>query len=266
MHVCVPFVANLEPSECMKPGKGTFDEPARFTEATAVRRTDFGKQGRDAAFAQTLSVRLGTVAPVALNNLRFAQRTSAFSSDGRNRLNQRIELRDVVAIRGSQDDRQRDTLRVDDEVVLTAELAPVRWVRAGFFPASIARTEELSTIARAMSSWPRRRNSASSASWMRCQTPASCHATSRRQHAVPEPQPISCGSRFQAMPERSTNTMPVSTARSGVGLRPAYRRFRGARFGSRGSMSDHSSSSISSLGIASWQAKQVRKLTPSRKS
>jgi len=99
----------------MKPGKGTFDDPARFTEATSMRRTDFGKQGRNAAFAQALSVRLGTVAPVALNNFRFAQRTSAFSSNGRNRLDQRIELRDVVAIRGSQDDRERDALRVDDE-------------------------------------------------------------------------------------------------------------------------------------------------------
>lgn len=134
MHMCVPFVANLEPSECMKPGKGTFNEPARFTEATAMRRTDFGKQGRDAAFAQKLPVRLGTVASVTLNNFRFAQRTSAFSSNGRNRLDQRIELRDVVAIRGGQDDRERDALGVDDEVVLAAELAPVRWVRSGFFP------------------------------------------------------------------------------------------------------------------------------------
>lgn len=266
MHMCVPFVANLEPSECMKPGKGTFNEPARFTEATAMRRTDFGKQGRDAAFAQTLPVRLGTVASVTLNNFRFAQRTSAFSSNGRNRLDQRIELRDVVAIRGGQDDRERDALGVDDEVVLAAELAPVRWVRSGFFPASIARTDELSTSARERSISPRRRDSASSVSWMPCQTPASCHATSRRQHAVPEPQPISCGSRFQAMPERSTNTMPVSTARSGVGLRPAYRRFRDARFGSKGSMSDHSSSSISSWCIASCQVNQVRKLTPSGKS
>ncbi len=51
---------------------------------------------------------------------------------GGNRLNQRIELRDVVAILGSRDDRERDTLRVDDEMVLAAELAPVRWVRAVF--------------------------------------------------------------------------------------------------------------------------------------
>jgi hypothetical protein len=41
---------------------------------------------------------------------------------------------------------------------------------------------------------------------------------------------------------------------------------RDARTGSNGSISDHSSSSMSSLGIASCQAKQDRKLTPSGKS
>jgi DNA-binding transcriptional LysR family regulator len=50
------------------------------------------------------------------------------------------------------------------------------------------------------------------------------------------------------MPERSTNTMPVSTARAGVGLRPACWRLRGARTGSSGWMSDHGSSSTSSPG------------------
>ncbi len=114
MHMCVPFVVNLEPSERMKPGKGTFDDPARFTEATAMRRTDFGKQRRDAAFAQVLPVWLGTVAAVTLNDFRFALRASASSSNGRNRLGQRIELRNVVAIRSSRDDRERDALRVDD--------------------------------------------------------------------------------------------------------------------------------------------------------
>lgn len=187
-----------------------------------MRRSDFGQHRRDAATAQALSVWLGTVAPAPWTIFGLRRGRPRFPY-GRNRLDQRIELRDVVAIRTAQDDGERDALRIDDEVMLAAELAPVRWIRASFFPANMARTEELSTMARAMSSWPRRRNSASSVSWMRCQTPASCHATNRRQQAVPEPQPISCGSRFQAMPERSTNTMPVSTARSGVGLPPLCR-------------------------------------------
>ncbi len=131
----------------------------------------------------------------------------------------------VQGDRGYSSEPHRQRLRkrgIDEVVVFAAELAPVRRIRAGFFPASIARIDELSTSARDKSISPRRRSSASNVSWMRCQTPASCHATSRRQQAVPEPHPISCGSRFHAMPERSTNTMPVSAARSGVGLRPAY--------------------------------------------
>jgi hypothetical protein len=266
MDMSVAFVANLQASKGMKPGNRTLDLPTCFAESAAMGRADFCEQWCDATFAQALPMRLGTVAPVTLDDLRLVKGMPPLAPNGRDGLDQRIELRDVVAVCTGQDDRERDALRVDDEVVLAAELAPVRWVRACFFPANMARIDELSTMARVKSISPRRRSSASSVSWIRCQTPAFCQATSRRQQAVPEPQPISWGSRFHAMPERSTNTMPVNTARSGVGLRPAYWRLRGARTGRRGSMSDHNSSSMSSLGIASCQAKQDTKLTPSQKS
>src|SRR5580698_6309235 len=250
----VAFIANFQASKRVKPGNRALDLPTRFAESAAMGRANFCEHGRDATFAQALPMWLGTVAPVALNDLRLVQGTSPFAPDRWNGLDQCIELRNVVAVCAGQDDRERDALRVDDEVVLAAELAPVRGIRAGFFPASMARIDELSTMARVKSISPRRRSSASSVSWIRC------------QQAVPEPQPISCGSRFHAMPERSTNTMPVSTARSGVGLRPAYWRLRGARAGRSGSMSDHNSSSMSSLGIASCQAKQDKKVSPSQKS
>lgn len=266
MDMSMAFVANLQASKRVKPGNRTFDWPTRFAKPAAMGRPDFCKHRCDAARSQALPMWLGTVAPVTLNDSRFVQGASPLASNVRNGLDQCVELGNVVTIRSGQDDRERNALRVDDEVVFAAELAPVRGIRAGFFPASMARIDELSTRARVKSISPRRRSSASSVSWIRCQTPACCHAASRRQQAEPEPQPISCGSRFHAMPERNTNTMPVSTARSGVGLRPAYRRLRGARTGRSGSMSDHNSSSISSLGIASCQAKQDRKLTPSRKS
>ncbi len=262
----IAFVANLQASKRVKPGDRALDWPTRFTQSAAMGRADFRKQRFDAAFAQASPVWLGAIASVALNCSRLAQGSTALASYWWNGLDQCLKLSDVMAVRSSQDNRERDALRVDNEMVLAAELAPVRGIGPGFFPANMARTEELSTSTRVKSSSPRRRSSASMVSWMRCQTPASCHATSRRQQAVPEPQPISCGSKFHAIPERSTNTMPVSTARSGIGLRPAYRRLRGARAGSSGSISDHNFSSISSLGIASCQAKQDMKLTPTRKS
>jgi len=182
---------------------------------------DFCEHRRDASCTQALPVRLGTVASVALNDFGLVQGSASLAFYVRNGVDQRIELGDVVAIRPGQDDCERGALSVDNEVVLAAELAPVRGVRTSFFPANMARIDELSTSARVRSISPRRRSSASSVSWMRCHTLASCQSASRRQQEVPEPHPISCGNRFHAMPERSTNTMPVSTARSGVGLRPA---------------------------------------------
>lgn len=256
----ITFIANLQASKRVKPCNRALDWPTRSAQTTAMGRANFCEHRRDAAFSQTLSMWFGTVAPVALNDPRFMQWSPPLASNAWNGIDECIKLGDVVAVRPAQDDRERDTFRVDDEVMFAAELAPVRWIRAGFFPASIARIDELSTSARERSISPRRRGSASNVSWMRCQTPASCHAASRRQQAVPEPHPISCGSRFHAMPERSTNTMPVSAARSGVGLRPAYCRLRGARAGKSGSISNHNSSSMSSLGIASCWTKQDRKL------
>jgi hypothetical protein len=64
---------------------------------------------------------------------------------------------------------------------------------------------------------------------------------------VPDPQPISCGNMFQGMPLRSTKRIPVRTARSGIGVRPAYRRLRARRFGRSGSIRSHNSSSSRDL-------------------
>ncbi len=143
-------------------------------------RANFCEQGCNATFVQALPMWLGTVAPVALSDLRLVQGTVPFAPDVRDRIDERIKLSDAVAVCAGQDNRERDALDVDDEVVLAAELAPVRGIRAGFVPASMARIDELPTMAHVKSSSPRRRSSASSVSWIHCQTSAFCHATSRR--------------------------------------------------------------------------------------
>ena len=266
MNIVISFITNLQASKVMQPGNRALDDPARFAQTATVRCADTGEFWHDALLAQCLPVLIGTVPSVALNDAGFAQWSASFAANRRNGRDQRIQLLDVVTVRAAQDDCERNALRLDNKVMLAAELAPVRGVRTSFFPADTARIEELSTMARSRSSWPRRRNSASNASWMRCQTPAFCHASSRRQHTLPEPQPSSCGSRFHAVPERRTKMMPLSTARSAIGLRPAWRRLREGRTGNSGSMNDHSSSSISSLVIASCMSKQSRKLPTHKKS
>jgi hypothetical protein len=229
----------------MEPGQRAFDDPAGPAQATAVGRPSLRKLRRDAAGLELVAMGLGIVAAVALDEVRLCGGAPRTAAQCRKRVDQGQELRDVVAIRGGQERDERNPVRVSENMMLRPGLAAIGRVRSSFFPPRKARSDELSTTARARSSWPRRRNSVSSAACRRFQTPARCHRTNRRQQVVPDPQPISCGNMFQGM--RSTNRMPVRTARSGIGVRPAYRRRRDRRFGSKGSMRCHNSSSSKDL-------------------
>ena len=234
----------------MQPSDSSFYDPARLPKPASMSSATFCQFGKYLFLAQSSACRLGVIATITLDDTGLSQRAARLAGNRRNGRDKRQQLGYIVGIRARQDSRERDAFLVGDEVVLTAEFAPVDRTGSCFFPANIARTEELSTMARAKSSWSRSRNSASKTRWMPCHTPAFCQATNRLQQIVPEPYPISCGSKFQGMPERSTKTMPVNTARSSIGFRPAYCRLRGGRFGNNGSIRNHSSSSISSFGIA----------------
>lgn len=249
MHTSPSFVSHGEAAISMQPSQGPLHHPARPAQAAAVRRAALGQQRANPPTTEFVPVPLGIVAPIALHDPRPAPRRARTPAEGRNRVDQRQQLRDVMPVRRCQDRDERDAARVCDHVVLATGLAAIGGVRSSFFPPRNARREALSTIARATSSWPRRRNSASNTICRRFQTPARCQRTSRRQQVVPDPQPISCGSMFHGSPLRSTNRMPVKTARSGIGARPAYRRLRGFRFGNNGSIRVHRSSSMENVAM-----------------
>ena len=192
-------------------------------------------------------MRFGIIATVTLKRLRALSGTARFASNRRNGPNQRQQLRHIVSVGPRDYARERDALRVGEKVVLAPRLTAIGWVRSSFFPRCMARTDELSTTARAKSSWSRRRNSANSTSCRRCHTPVSCQSLSRRQQVTPEPQPISWGSISQGMPLLSTNRMPLSASRWPTGLRPAYCRLRFSCGGSNGSISFHKASSTRGL-------------------
>ncbi len=178
-----------------------------------------------------------------------------FAPDRRNGLNQRQQLRHIMGVGPGDYARERDTLRVGEKVVLAPRLTAIGWVRSSFFPRCMARTDELSTIARARSSWSRRRNSASSMSRKRCRTPVSCHSLSRRQQVTPEPQPISWGNISQGIPLFSTNKIPPYVSRCPTGLQPAVCRLRFPCGGNNGSISFHSASST--RGFPKHRLRQV---------
>jgi hypothetical protein len=241
------LVADIQPAKSVEPRDRAFDDPSRTPHATPVVGTPFGQLGLNAATLEFVAMRLRVVAPVALDQLRFPDGPARASAQRRHRVDQREQLGDVVLIGSGQRRDERNPLGVGENVVFRPGLAAIGRVRSSFFPPRNARSDALSITARSKSRSPRWRSSVSRSVCNRFQTPARCQRTSRRQQVVPDPQPISCGSMFQGMPLRSTNRMPVKTARSGIGLRPAYRRQRERRVGSSGSIRFHNASSSKDL-------------------
>ena len=254
------FVADSEAAKPVQPREGAFHDPSSLSQTTAM----FGVTPRnlrlDASGFQRGSMRIRIVAAIGLDEIGFAPGSSRFACNRRNGLNQGQQLGDVIAVRFGQDDRERNAFRVGEEVMLRTGTTAIGWVRSRFFPAPTARIEELSATAREKSirSAPR---SFDSNTWCnRSHTLARCHAASRRQQVLPEPQPISFGSICHGIPERNTNRIPVSAARLGIPCeRPGFFLRRRLGRGRSASIMFHNSSSISGLDIAPLKRKQCRR-------
>ena len=250
MDTRIAFVADGETPIAMQPGERAFDDPAGRAEPAAMRRAPPREEGNDAAGPQTVAMGLRIVAAIPLQRARPARRPTGPTPDRRECRHERVELRNVVDVRGGQLRDERDPVGFRDEVVLGTRLAAIGWVRSSFFPPRNARRDALSTIAHRRSNRPQRRNSASRTSCKRCHTPARCQRTSRRQQVLPEPQPISFGNICQGSPARNTKRIPVSAARSGTRGRPAALPGRRRCLGSSGAIRAHRRSSISGWDMA----------------
>lgn len=220
-----------------------FDHPTILAKSATVFGAALCDHRLDAAIAQGLAMPLGVVAAIGVNHARPLNRVAAQAANRRNRVDQRQQLRHIVDVRGSQDRGQRCAVGVGDDVVLGARSRAIRGVRASFWPAPTARTDDESTAAREKSIWSAARNLASNSSWRRSHTPTSCQSRSRRQQVAPEPKPSWVGRWFHRIPVLSTNRMPFNAARSGTGNRPGFFERRGFGGGSNDSMSTHNSSS-----------------------
>ena len=242
------FVAYAQSPELMQPGDSAFNYPPGLAKIAAMRCSTFGNLVADAALLQCQSVCTTIVGTIGLNRFGLFQRPSALSSNRINTINQWQQLCDVMPIGLGQNDIDRDALRIDEEVVLATRLTAIGWVRSTFFPQCTARTDELSATTREKSSLSAPRNLSSSTGCSLRHTPAFCQARIRRQHVMPEPHPISCGSISQGIPDCKTNRMPVRTRLSSSGLRPGCI-LRRRLTGSSGWTIAHSASSTSSRAI-----------------
>jgi len=161
MHVVEAFVPNGEPSIPMEPSDGAFDDPARAAEMAAVRGMTTRDQRLDAAREQGLAQAPGVIGAIALHDRDATAGTPGAAAQRRNGIHQGQQGRTVDTVGSGQDRDERDAVRFGEDVMFRTRLAAIGWVRSSFFPPRNARSEPLSTTARARSSWPRRRSSAS---------------------------------------------------------------------------------------------------------
>ena len=214
MNVVAFFVANAKPTELVKPGLRSLDDPAIRSESFRFGHASFGNLGFDVTKAKFTTVAARIVGFVSTDARRPSARTTHAPFDGFDRIDQRQQFGDVVLVGSRQPDGKRDAVRIDREVMFRAPFASIRGVGAGLRPPKGARTLVRSTATREKSIWSASR-SFSRITWaILSHTPAACQSRSRRQQVMPLPKPSSCGRSSHGMPVRSTKTMPLSACSS----------------------------------------------------
>jgi len=247
MDVGSAFVTNTQSAKLMQPTQRPFDDPPRNAQPTAIFSSPFSKDRLDSLLTEFFTMRLRIVSSISLNTIGFLKRSTWFSSNRRDRFNQRQQLSHIMTIRPGQFDCKRGSYGICNDMVFRPHFPSIRWIRAGFRPPKTARTDAESTTAREKSIWSDSRSLLSKTVWILSHIPACCQSRSRRQQVIPEPHPISCGRYSQGRPVLSTNRIPVKASRLLTGGLPPL----GQGFGSgkMGSMICHNSSDNSGLAM-----------------
>ena len=214
MNVGSRLIADGEAAELPVPGKCALHDPAVTSQFCAALNAPPSDARLNVALGQGTSASAVIIRLVRVQFARPLAWRSPALPDGRHSINQRLQHSAVMHVGAGEPQSEWDAVRIREDVALRACLAAVRRVWAGRRAPFLAATAALSSAARLKSialCWPKR-SSRTCCSF--CQTPACCQSRKRRQHVMPEPQPISWGSIFQGVAERRMNRMPVRAARS----------------------------------------------------
>jgi hypothetical protein len=116
----VALVAGSEASEVVEVCESALDDPSLATEPGAVRPAAASDDRRDAECPQQPSVLVVVIATVGEDTVGLLSRPAALAGDWSSveRLDQRQQLCDVVAVAAGQADGERDAARVDEQVML----------------------------------------------------------------------------------------------------------------------------------------------------
>lgn len=136
--------------------EAAFDDPALAAEVGAVLDAALGDEGRDPARPEQPAVLVVVIAAIGEQPVGLAAWPAWFAGDrpGVQVLEQRDQLRDVVAVAARQRNREWDPGGVDEEVMLGAGAATIDRGGAGQEPPKSARMWLASAAARDQSILP----------------------------------------------------------------------------------------------------------------
>jgi hypothetical protein len=123
-------IANEESLELVQPGEGALDDPAGAAEPGAVLGLASGDLWSDPALAQPVAVSGVVVAAVRSQALGSSARPADAATHRWHRVDERDQLRDVVAVAARNRPGERDPRRVDQQVVLRPVSGSINRARA----------------------------------------------------------------------------------------------------------------------------------------
>jgi hypothetical protein len=186
------FVAGAEPFELVQPGEGALDDPADLAQSGAVGDAASGDHRLDAALPQQAAV-LEVIAPVGVQASELATGAFPQAPDRWDRVQQRLEVGDIVSVPAGERDDERSSVAVNDQMVFGAGTGSVDGRGANVIPPLKARKCDPFTAQSSKSSRSARRNSVSSAACKRGYTQASVQSRNLRQAVTPELPTVSAG-------------------------------------------------------------------------
>jgi hypothetical protein len=130
VDVGAAVVADEQPFELVEPGERALDDPAVATQPGAVPSLAAGDLRLDPATAELATVLVVVVAAISGNPVGPPAWTADTAAHRRDRIDQRDQLGDVVAVAARERPGERDPGRIDQEVMLRSVSGSINRARA----------------------------------------------------------------------------------------------------------------------------------------
>lgn len=132
MDVGTTLKSCTKTAESVQPGIGAFDDPTYFPRTAAVRFTASGNRCGNPGSVQRPAIFVVVVSPIGIDPARLAQGATTQTANRWDGVDQWQQLRDVVAVRARQDDRERRTVGVGGDVMFgTGSRTIGSWTSSG---------------------------------------------------------------------------------------------------------------------------------------